>query len=262
MSYCTIFGDCFENEHDEEMTRKYGDKYRYVKSLYPNAYKLPKAEIEEMIDIARWQGETLEEGKELLGKYIKQNEPSWKENYFEPEVKTEVQLKPKASLNFDGQTLSWMEDGKAVKSWPAMSGDPNYQCRTYQHEKGLGPLPEGRYKVPINRLQHWDDLSMPYKILNYGMGYFPKNMQRGTWINGPESWGEHRAWIEPDINDPFTKKNIGDRNNLAIHGGSTFGSNGCVDLAGNMNDFNKMFTDYNQDLELNVSYPQECWSPK
>lgn len=87
MSYCTIFGDCFEDEHDEEMTRKYGDKYRYVKRLYPNAYKLPKSEIEEMIDIARWQGDTLEEGKALLDKHIRQKEPMWKETYFEPEKK-------------------------------------------------------------------------------------------------------------------------------------------------------------------------------
>lgn len=76
------FFEKYEDENDERMTHKYGDNYRYVKWLYPNAYKLPKKEIEEMIDIARWHGDTLEEGQAELDKYIKKNEPDWQQLYF------------------------------------------------------------------------------------------------------------------------------------------------------------------------------------
>lgn len=72
----------FQNEDDERNTRKYGDKYKYVKWLYPDVYKLPKKEVEEMIDIARWHGDTLEEGQAELDKYIEANEPEWKKLYF------------------------------------------------------------------------------------------------------------------------------------------------------------------------------------
>lgn len=76
------FFEKYEDENDERMTHKYGDNYRYVKRLYPNAYKLPKKEIEEMIDIARWHGDTLEEGQAELDKYIKKNEADWQQLYF------------------------------------------------------------------------------------------------------------------------------------------------------------------------------------
>ncbi len=44
MSYTTFLGDTFEDEHDEELTRKFGDTYKYFKKQYPELYKLPTEE--------------------------------------------------------------------------------------------------------------------------------------------------------------------------------------------------------------------------
>lgn len=253
MDLNSYFKSMYDDDNDERMTRKYGDKYRLVKSIYPNVYKLPENEVREMIDIARWQGDTLEDGKRLLNQYVQKNEPTWQKTYFAPVQETKaVSENPRASLRFDGQNLSWMENGEAVTSWPAMSGDPAYQCRTYQHKKGLGPLPEGRYRVPINELQHWDDLSSYDKFKS-------QYISLGPWPKGPESWGKHRVWLHPDENDAATMSNMAGRSGLAIHGGATPGSNGCIDLTDHMDEFNDKFQKYNQDLDLEVAYPKDCW---
>lgn len=76
MVYYNFKGEPFENEHDEEMSRKYGYKYKCVKNIYPNVYKLPKEEIETMTNILRYQGDTMEEAEDILKKHIKEKEPS------------------------------------------------------------------------------------------------------------------------------------------------------------------------------------------
>ena len=49
--YTTMFGDTFENEQDEEMSRKHGYNYGYLKYKYPDVCKLPEQEVKEMLDI-------------------------------------------------------------------------------------------------------------------------------------------------------------------------------------------------------------------
>lgn len=82
MTYTTIFGEDFENEFDEKMTHKYGDKYKCVKSVYPDVYKLPESEIQPMTYIARYKGDTVDEAKDFVRKYIKEKEPLWKKMCF------------------------------------------------------------------------------------------------------------------------------------------------------------------------------------
>ena len=45
MPYQSINGKIYENEHDEELSRRFGDKYGYIKYKYPEAYKLSEREI-------------------------------------------------------------------------------------------------------------------------------------------------------------------------------------------------------------------------
>lgn len=241
MSYKTIFGEEFENEFDEKMTHKYGDKYKCVKSVYPDVCKLPESEIQPMTYIARYQGDTVDEAKDLVRKYVKEKEPMWKQEYFQKPQDTN-----KPYLQFDGEKLSWIDNGKVIKSWAGMSGNPKYQCKTYQNMAGKGPLPEGRYAVKQKDLQHFDDLSF--------WDEFKSNIGVGPWPKGIKAWGNHRVWLKP-----LDGTKTYNRADFSIHGGKDLGSGGCIDLTNQIDDFNQMFKDYNGDLELQVQYPQECW---
>lgn len=147
-------------------------------------------------------------------------------------------------LEFDGSSLKWMEDGAEKYKWKAMSGNRNYQSGKYQDRKGEGPLPEGEWNVRQNQLQHFDNIS--------GVQKFLSRCKYGQWPNGTESWGNHRVWI-----DPTADTNTYGRGGLAIHGGSDFGSNGCIDLEKGMDDFNDKYSSYGRDMRLKVKYPSD-----
>ena len=98
------------------------------------------------------------------------------------------------------------------------------------------------WNVRQNQLQHYDDIS--------GFQKFLGKHKKGQWPNGTDSWGNHRVWIEPD-DATYTYG----RRGLAIHGGNTFGSNGCIDLENGMDDFNDKYSSYGRDMKLKVKYP-------
>ncbi len=145
-------------------------------------------------------------------------------------------------LEFDGSNLKWMEDGAEKYKWKAMSGSPDYQNRMYQARKGQGPLPEGEWNVRQSRAQHYDNASDFQKFVG--------RLGRGQWPNGTASWGNHRVWLDPS-EDTYTYG----RGGLAIHGGNSFGSNGCIDLENGMDDFNDKYSSYGKDMRLKVKYP-------
>ena len=70
--YQSINGKIYENEHDEELSRRFGDKYGYIKYKYPEAYKLSEREIRDMTDIIR-EAKDMKEVEEQLEAYIKEN---------------------------------------------------------------------------------------------------------------------------------------------------------------------------------------------
>lgn len=82
MSITNFLGHTFEDEHDQDMTYQLGSGYKYIKSKYPNAYKLPKEELQTMINTLLNSGDTIEEGEKYLEKYIQENEPEWQEKFF------------------------------------------------------------------------------------------------------------------------------------------------------------------------------------
>lgn len=158
-------------------------------------------------------------------------------------------------LEFDGENLKWMENGRIKNSWRGMSGHPEYQNRKYQSLPLEGPLPEGNYLIKQNNYQEFDDLT-PFEKTTSTLGGLSRlfGYPLGKWPGGRWSWGNQRVWIEPQ---PQT--NTYGRNNFSIHGGTYLGSAGCIDLADEMEDFAKVFRENGEDIEMIVKYPNASW---
>lgn len=151
----------------------------------------------------------------------------------------------KATLSFDGSFLLWREErpDKIIRhSWAAVSGRPGYQTKEYQETEDKGPIPEGKWFVKQTKYQSAKSRTQWEKFKN-GIG-------RGKWPGGTSSWGNHRIWLEPQSGT----KTYG-RSGFSIHGGSTPGSAGCIDLTENMDSFVEVFRAFNDDVELVVKYP-------
>ncbi len=158
-------------------------------------------------------------------------------------------------LEFDGEQLSWYENNQKKKSWKAMSGQPAYQCAEYQNVPNSGPIPEGTWQVKQSNYQNFDDLSMNEMVISQA-GTIAKifGKQVGKWPGGTWAWGKHRVWLEPK-----DETNTHGRTRITIHGGSDFGSAGCIDLADGMDDFAQDYKKYGKDMPLTVKYPKKCW---
>ncbi len=148
-------------------------------------------------------------------------------------------IKSQARLDFDGQYLRWIENGKVKLQINAMSGKPGYQNRRYQNIKDKGPLPEGNYRVKQNQIQDVDDTLL-------------EKIGRGKAPGGRNSWGYSRVWLQP-----FSSNEMYGRNKLTIHGGNEFGSAGCIDLEKSDRLFFNMLRKYGKDIILNVHYDKE-----
>lgn len=83
MTYTTIFGKTYDDEHDEEMSHKYGETYDYFKKMYPDIKKLPSDEISGIYQVYKQSpaGDTFEKSVDRTKKYIESNLPSWKQTY-------------------------------------------------------------------------------------------------------------------------------------------------------------------------------------
>lgn len=133
------------------------------------------------------------------------------------------------SLRFDGQYLTLIDkqaDGTHEYSYAAVSGRPQGDNTfTYGKERQklakVGPIPEGQHLVDTKTMNYWKNASWVQKSLSMvGGGQFP---------GGPHAWGEGHMDV---ILDPAVAKATG-RSGITIHGGSTPGSAGCIDLVTN-----------------------------
>lgn len=158
-------------------------------------------------------------------------------------------------LQFDGKKLSWYQKGQLLRSWDAVSGQLDHQCRDYMSLKNKGPMPEGEWLVSQKRYQNYDrDASF---IDKYVCPAYQQVFKEpcGAWNGGTESWGNNRIELQPT-----PSVNTFGRSGIWMHGGTTPGSAGCLDLGDNMDDFTQYFLQYGKDLPLRVRYPDGCWN--
>lgn len=180
-------------------------------------------------------------------------------------------------LEFDGKSLtySWQtldDDGNPMvnsESFDALSGkgvDPTSFWLTtrifdYSEERqataNVGPTPEGLYsisKLPYKEnsfeygFQFYDDLSISDQALS--------KVARGTWPGSTYSWGLVRWKLKFENAEKALKY---DRNYFYLHGGSRWGSRGCIDCGDAINDFTELFlenwTGYDK-VYLKVEYSE------
>lgn len=121
-----------------------------------------------------------------------------------------------------------------------------------QGKENIGPTPEGLYSINktdfiegLNEggTQRFSDMSW-YKQIASHVG-------RTNWPGGESSWGEYRWKLQ------FESVST-DRNDFYLHGGSTWGSRGCIDLGAGINSFYNSFMNMNlgnDKVYLQVNYP-------
>jgi hypothetical protein len=151
---------------------------------------------------------------------------------------------------FDGKTLTlYDEKGNVIVSFPAVSGRPSsdgsfsYSIDRWG-EKGVGPIPGGNYSINTKDIQWWTEQSALQKTLALG-GFV--GIKAGTWPGGPIAWGVARVKINGT--------NSYGRTNMFIHGGSSPGSAGCIDLMSNDLNFFKALSNYeNTTIPVIVKY--------
>ena len=138
-------------------------------------------------------------------------------------------------LLFNGKHLFLKtKNGRIKRKWKAISGILGSTPKD-QYKKDYGPLPEGRYEVQFD------------KTLDYQNS---KNLwDKFKWIIKSPSWG----WIITPLK-PHKNNKMNGRGNLYIHGGSSPGSEGCIDLTNANKDFHVLLRLYNRNFNLIVKY--------
>lgn len=132
----------------------------------------------------------------------------------------------KVTLLFDGWYLKLLLDGVVDSAQHARSGLPDGNDFDYsaarQREPDKGPVPEGEYWI------------MPSEL---GSPRFASQ----------ESWGNYRITIHQ-----YPGTITYGRGGFFIHGGAKFGSKGCIDLAGFMDNFVRKLNDLLPPMVMDV----------
>ncbi|MDP3928489.1 MAG: hypothetical protein Q8R57_05665 [Bacteroidota bacterium] len=166
-------------------------------------------------------------------------------------------------LEFSGDklTYSWQTSDKNGKlqvnsmSFNAVAGRADNQSGTptfnysedNQKKGGIGGLPSGLYYINKSELQLIADRST-YDAMKGVVG-------GGSWPGGENSWGRQRWWLKTDDKTTSDKLAEYNRSGFTIHGGGTWGSAGCVDLANGMTDFTReIMSRFGEKVYLKVDY--------
>jgi hypothetical protein len=179
-------------------------------------------------------------------------------------------------LLFDGNTLSFIENGKVIKTWKAYSGRTKWNifgdktAQKYVDTVGqdpqqfmkignAGPIPMGNYSISQIQKRTKGDADALCTGKNYKQ--LLDLMMKSTshdWNTGTTgdliAWGNFRCPITP-----MKGTNTYGRGSFYIHGGGIAGSIGCIDLLLNMTDFAKTIQEWknrtgNNSLKLTVKY--------
>lgn len=172
---------------------------------------------------------------------------------------TDVGLQEKEGehLNFNGCRLVYYDDnGNEVRSWQAVSGLPG-TSREDQFKYGIGPIPEGTYTVdPSQSTYRFDG-----KVVNNPFSAIPPAVfipSHPVWYNDDglgRAWGNYRT--------PIIGPNApGRTGGYFLHGGSTPGSAGCIDMTSDNDAFHKWFRSHGRKLTLHVKLECNPWNKK
>jgi RHS repeat-associated protein len=124
-----------------------------------------------------------------------------------------------------------------------------------QKQKNQGPTPEGLYSInksdfkEVNNesgTQKWSEQSWINKLKSKIGG--------GTWPGGTDSWGEYRWQLHTE------NANTYGRSSMYLHGGTKWGSRGCIDTGNNIGTLaNAILTNKtgNDKVYLQVVYPHD-----
>jgi hypothetical protein len=136
-------------------------------------------------------------------------------------------------LTFDGSALTM-----SGRSWVAVSGRPGTggsfdYSPARQRIEGAGPIPAGTYWIDPAQLIDLSDRWF------YGVRY-------------EDAWGSHRITIHP-----FDSSHTFGRGGFFIHGGTSAGSAGCIDLTSGIGSFAKALGAIppGTKIKLTVRYP-------
>ena len=197
---------------------------------------------------------------------------------------------PNPQLVFDGNFLYWSSgSGRELYKWPAKSGDKplfNEPPEELMSEKGKGPTPEGQYELgfPEVKAKGWKNWlnGMRFKIKDAASKTMdPKHKDQQWYWNldtqrSQDAFGNYRFYLYPTTKEQVTfyNKMTGEayeRDDMYIHGGNVYSSAGCIDLAGNMDQFAMLMSAWmyynSQDemgnvvqspiISVNVDYPDD-----
>ncbi len=153
----------------------------------------------------------------------------------------------KYHLRFDGRYLKLYHGEDVIEEWPAVSGKENFGSAKNQDKVDYGPIPEGTYDIKMSRYQSIDLESALKGIAAI------VDEKLGRWPGSLYSWGSERVWADPTKETESSGLTFG-RKDMAIHGGWSRGSAGCIDLTGSMSKFSRTFWDLGLDLKLYVDY--------
>jgi|GEM_PF-5159944 len=154
----------------------------------------------------------------------------------------------KYHLKFDGRYLKLYHGEDVIEEWPAVSGQENFGSAKDQNKVDYGPIPEGTYDIKMSRYQNISGKNAVAGALGKLRGE-----KMGEWPGSVPAWGWERVWADPTKETENSGLTFG-RKDMAIHGGWTRGSAGCIDLTSNMSRFARAFWDLGLDLKLYVDY--------
>ncbi len=150
-----------------------------------------------------------------------------------------INVNPNQYAVFDGKAFTvHMGNGHTIK-FDAVSGRPDNQDPKYQNVKDGGPIPAGIYVARQEEIQH---ITTVDAVLGMAAAI-------GAWPGSEVSWGESRVWLEPS-----KETNTHGRDDFSIHGGWFSGSNGCIDLTDQINNFIALLEFMGKDLIVKVEY--------
>jgi hypothetical protein len=182
----------------------------------------------------------------------------------------------KVYLLFNGNTLSWVENGKTIKTWKSVSGRTKFNTfgdknaeeavkkygvnyAEFMKVKEQGPIPVGNYTVSQVQKRTNGNATQLIQSKNQKQQYeLMMTSNNHDWNSGIAAdliaWGDYRI--------PITKTGETEtfgRGSFYIHGGGIPGSIGCIDLTTDMNDFAQYFMSWkdkikNKTMTLVVKY--------